>query len=204
LLEHKLDLSTPDLRFDEDGHRYFLCGKPIPSVSEIIRVAAITDYTTIDPNILQRARDYGTFVHEATHAADLNMYGMDPIIHEWVGLRNQVFGIIGKPSPQVFHEQMVLNKSARYAGRTDRIYQFDRHTFAIVDIKTGQFNEKECGLQLFGYAEALHDMLGYKPRIRTFIAGLPRDGQAKLHEIQWRDFYTYFFSCLNVLNFRRI
>ena len=191
-------------RFEKETHRYIFDGRVVPSVTQIISDAGFSFFRDVPPDVLRKAADFGTAVHEATEAYDLGMLGnVEPRCMEkvavWEMIRDE---LLGSDTPDdTLVEQLVFNKSQFYAGRVDRIYDFRtlHHCIYILDIKTGAYDEKYCGLQLAGYAEAVRSMLG-PVAIKTFIADLKAE---KLHRITWADYSNYFFSALNVFNFKR-
>ncbi|OGP65007.1 MAG: hypothetical protein A3K22_02185 [Deltaproteobacteria bacterium RBG_16_42_7] len=46
---------------DKTTHTYTLNGEPIVSVSQVI--SPLSDFSSIDPDVMKRAKDYGTAVH---------------------------------------------------------------------------------------------------------------------------------------------
>ena len=54
-----------NLTFQEDGHIYRLNGVEIPSVTEILKEAGLSDMSKIPASVLERALNFGKAVHKA-------------------------------------------------------------------------------------------------------------------------------------------
>jgi hypothetical protein len=66
------------LVFTQEDHTYRLDGEPLPSVSRI--KSPLTDFSMVDPEVLQRAADFGTACHKMVElhlAGQLDMSSLD-------------------------------------------------------------------------------------------------------------------------------
>ena len=63
-------VTSEELVFQEKGHKYFLDGEEIPSVSEITRFLSREVYGEIDSITLSRAAEKGTAIHKLTETLD--------------------------------------------------------------------------------------------------------------------------------------
>ena len=53
------------IKYVEETHQYFIGKREVPSVSKLVSFAVGDTYTSIPQDVLQRASEYGTAVHEA-------------------------------------------------------------------------------------------------------------------------------------------
>ena len=74
-------LTIPGGTFDEDTHTYRdLSGRYIPSLTQVLKLQGLSDYSAVDPAVLENAARRGTEVHQL--AAAYNKFGdVDP---SWV------------------------------------------------------------------------------------------------------------------------
>lgn len=57
-------IESAPIKFEEIGHGYFLEGQKVPSVTTLLKEGGIaTDYSAVDPVILERARRRGEAIH---------------------------------------------------------------------------------------------------------------------------------------------
>lgn len=122
-----------NLTFDEAAHKYQLDGRPIPSVTQIIKEAGLTGHYKGTA-----ARDRGTRIHTATEVYDTLGVIMDtaeaPYVEAWAKFRTD------NKVQIIASEQAVCNKEHWYAGTLDRIISLIVAGFpitAILDIKSG-------------------------------------------------------------------
>ena len=58
-------MSEFQLTFEEEGHRYTLDGRQVPSVTQILK--PLDCFENVPPDLLERARELGSHVHLACH-----------------------------------------------------------------------------------------------------------------------------------------
>jgi len=58
------------LTFDKESHAYYLDGRRVPSVTQVLTAAHLIDYTFLPEYVRDNALDRGTKVHAATRAYD--------------------------------------------------------------------------------------------------------------------------------------
>lgn len=170
------------LVFTEEGHSYALDGKPIPSVTSILKkVGATSAFYSGDGS----AMDRGTRVHEATEMMDA--LGMRPAdfpadirdrLEDWEMFKNALNTHILRI------EQKVYSEKYWYCGTLDRLVEINGMPF-ILDIKTGQ-KAKWHPFQLAAYALAFeeieHGIVNSGIIVRLTPAGYKIDA--------WSDFDT--------------
>lgn len=59
------DFPTPELEYDDEFHAYYVNGKYLPSVTQLLDKG---EYDDVDKKILEYAQDKGTIVHEEIEA----------------------------------------------------------------------------------------------------------------------------------------
>lgn len=162
-----------DVKYDDKAHAYTVNGKPVPSVTQIISWYQGNKYAEVPADILQRAKDYGTGVHEAIekYINTLEVDGYEDAVAQYAVLEEE--HRIGITSTE-----QIVNYGERYAGRYDMIGEVDGDA-SMIDIKTTYRLDKEyLGLQLGLYRMALQ-----KP-LKCFCVWLPKKGKAQLVEIE--------------------
>lgn len=72
---------APTLTFEEDTHTYRLDGMVVPSVTQILKELGFVDFSGIDPEVLRKKAELGTYVHkccELLFQQDLDIENVDP------------------------------------------------------------------------------------------------------------------------------
>lgn len=188
----------PELRFIEDGHRYYLEYEDgsvefIPSVSEIIK--PLEDYSMVDPLAMHRAAEFGTNVHKAI---ELYLKGLLDEEKLDEGLRKplngfkawfvpllsgEAWGEVGLPE-DFASEEKHYHKKLKYAGTIDLIIRAD----SIIDFKTRKYNPVVDPVRLAAYKAMLPDF----PPLSTNVLEIDVEGNCKLvnahHKSAWGAF----------------
>lgn len=168
-------LNGKTLCFDPEKHAYSVDGIIIPSVTDIVHPFSESEYSDINPMILQQAAVKGAEVHEACELID---YGMDEIdiSPEWIGYIKAYFEFLHDYIP-VWEaiECPLFNEKGGFAGRLDRAGIINGQN-AIVDIKTVLSVSKVmmasyCA-QTYAYGETYYGSESYK----RYILLLKKDG----------------------------
>lgn len=125
-----------DIFFDEAEHIYLVDGQEVPSVTEILKPLH-RSYSSINPSVLEYARNRGSAVHEALEMYDLGGdFEVTPETAPYIKAYIE-WAQIYKPK-WVGVEQIVYNEDYNYIGTLDRIGTLNGTEFAVVDIKTSQ------------------------------------------------------------------
>ena len=176
-----------NLDFNKERHEYRLAGTRLPSVTQVI--SPLQDFSKIDPDVLERARQFGIAVHLACELWDQNILDIEaldpqlvPYLEAWKLFRNQtgleIEGI----------EVKMASSIMGFAGKADRIGRIKkgRGMMRVVsDIKTGDAIYDVVGLQLAAY-KALWNEANPKARVVGKISvRLGADGKYKLD--WWND-----------------
>ena len=77
------EIKGEQLEFIEDGHIYLYGGIILPSITTILKAKFGGKYTNVSRDVLQRASELGTQVHEAIEDYEKRGYEMRIIIHLW-------------------------------------------------------------------------------------------------------------------------
>jgi hypothetical protein len=149
------------MHFDEATHTYTIGGKPVPSVTGVLKEAGLIDTTWYSPEAAQR----GTFVHQACALYDRDELDVDaldpqlsPYLEAWVKFRQQsqvALAIIEQPFYSLEHG---------FAGTVDRAWLDGKH-FVVCDIKSGPL-PKWLPLQLAGYSILINAFSGMGIELR--------------------------------------
>jgi hypothetical protein len=119
----------------DEFHKYFLDGKPIPGVTEVISGCGLSDFSMVRQEVLELAQLRGTFVHRTCEFFDQGDLLEDtlspvlvPYLEAWKKFRKET----GFRPTKI--EAMGYSGIHWFAGQVDRIGLIRRKP-AIVDIK---------------------------------------------------------------------
>lgn len=177
---------VPTVRFEPEEHRYYLepSGEEIPGVTRALEECGLTDFSMVPRDVLARAQERGTFVHNAIHWYEdgvLDDSSLDEETHgylmAYLAFKNQM-----RFTPLMV-EKFVHNLERRWAGRVDGVGLIERLDAGVddtvVDYKSGLVLPAHR-LQLAAYVSGLPDPRKY----RRMTVGLQSDGRFKVHEYQ--------------------
>lgn len=166
------------IEFDEDKHLYYVGGKQIPSVTDIL-APLHRSYGKINPSVLEYAAKRGTAVHEALQMLDLTgdlewTPEITPYIQaylEWCAVYKPTWLAV---------EKIVYSDDLGYAGTLDRMGYLNDGKLAVVDIKTSQPTKEayiSVCLQTLAYAYASVENYSEVNRYGLFLM---KDGKYRL------------------------
>ena len=201
--------AVPELIFQEAGHKYFLNGTEVPSVTTVLQ--PLVDYSHVPPAVLAAAADLGTKVHRACELFDhddLVMDALDPrlvgYVAAWARFKRETGFVVE------FNEHRVYSTIYRCAG------QFDRVGLMIgmlgkprgqVEIKTTADFMPSFGPQTAGY----HQLIGESglmdkrthAALRRWVVQLREDGSYRLEAYTDPADLSVFTSCLCLYHWRQ-
>ena len=192
--------NTPELDFIESTHTYTLYGQKIPSVTQLMAPLSAAAYNGIDTEVLNRAADKGTEVHQA--AENYANFGIEDISPErrdyFEGFRkwfDEVKPVVVSTEFKTYHKYLI------YGGTVDLLAYIDDMLY-VIDYKTTYRVEKMLTrVQLEAYKQALlsHGI----PVTRKAVLHLQKNGKAKLleYEPDDDDAWQTFWSLVNVNNY---
>lgn len=191
---------TPELSFLESTHTYTLFNQKIPSVTQLMAPLTAAAYNGIDTEVLNRAADKGTEVHQA--AENYINFGIEDISPEhrgyFEGFRkwfDEVKPVVVSTEFQTYHKYLI------YGGTVDLLAYINGHLY-VIDYKTTYSVEKMLTrVQLEAYKQAL--ITHAIPVERKAVLHLRPNGTAKLLEYEPDDTEAWeaFGSLVNVNNF---
>ncbi len=155
-----------DFRFDLARHLYLVHGRPVPSVTQVLHAADLSaDYSTVAPEVLERKRIIGEYVHKATQYLDegcLDLRTVDTEIQPYLAAYQRFVDESGF-RPRLIEHRLVGNINGMLCGGT-----VDREgTMAgklwIIDLKCIERVYPSFALQTAGY-----ELLLPKPVVPPF------------------------------------
>lgn len=191
--------AIPDagLTFDEELHRYYVEGRWIRSVTQVLNIITGPIYARIPPPILDFAKVRGSNVHGWTELLDLGeaeTFGPTiraedgtilhedhaewPYVQAWLRFREES-GFL----PEII-EQRLYHPRLRYCGTVDRIGLLHGRR-ATLEIKTVASLAAWVGLQTAGYHEAFNHGRDRSEQARDrYAVQLKKDGSYRLEQYQ--------------------
>lgn len=156
------------VKYIDETHQYFIGDKEVPSVSKLVEFACGCSYENISPEVLKKAAEYGTSVHDAIEYYET--YGeIKPGLEVQV---NSYKELKAKYLLDVKNMEQIVTDGKNFAGRYDILDTNNE----LWDIKTTSkvYQEKwEWQLSLYSY--------GLKLKSKTaYILYIPKKGKAKV------------------------
>jgi hypothetical protein len=172
------------IHFDEARHRYFADGRPVPSVSTVIEVLGLADFSMVPARRLREKAEIGTFVHQATAYLDrgtLDWTSLHPLIRPYIEAYAQ-FKLEANWEPRQIEERSLACVNGLYYGMTpDRVGLLNGRP-AVGDLKcTAGGEDPAWGVQLAGYALGLPEPAERPREYLRFVIHLSPEGKYKLY-----------------------
>lgn len=169
---------TNNLTFDSAGHEYRLNGRPLPTVSQIVKLITGDTYAGIPKHILNKAAAFGTAVHKAIELYNETFiikytddFKMAYCLSQWVKLKSE-FDEIKQNETMVHYRDL-------FAGTFDSI-AVKNGELVLIDYKTtNRFHRESVTIQLNLYRIAYEWMTGKKIR-RLAAVWLPKHRPGKI------------------------
>jgi hypothetical protein len=180
------------LTFEQESHTYKWNGRPMPSVTQILRV--IENFSMVDPDLLEKARRFGSHVHLATDLFDRGELDEESLDANLLPYLNAYKKFLSETGFVVTHsEQRVYNARYKYCGTLDKRGTWKNTTW-VLDLKSGAV-PRSVGPQVAAYQMACDE----KPRKRLCLQ-LMRNCY-KLHRCDDLTDWSIFLSCRNIHQF---
>lgn len=186
-----------NLTFNEELHEYRLDGVVIPSVTQLIKEAGLSNFDMVNPDLLLRSIQFGKAVHKAIELKSkgtLDELTVDPIIsayaYQW---EKFVKDFEYKQSTTEFRS---VNTALKVGYCLDSVGVIGDQS-ALVDIKTGSPKPADL-IQVSGY--------GYLyPSQRLLIVYLNYDSYKveEIKRLERKKYERIFLSCFNLWNFKK-
>lgn len=157
-MDYTIELNGRTLEYFDDGHIYLVDGVIVPSITTILSAKFCKRYDGIDRNILRRASEKGTAVHDA-----IQRYCEDGEITDIPEIRGfrflqktYGFKVLENETPVI----LLLDGEPISAGRLDMVIQMNEET-GLADIKrTASLDKEYLAYQLNLYRIAYRQSYG--------------------------------------------
>lgn len=156
------------IEYLDDEHIYLVDGVIVPSITQIVKINNPNKYSTVSLEVLKKAADKGTEVHEAVE--EYALHGTESDLPEVRGFKflqkHYKFTVESVELPVLLfrHDEPCA------AGRMDLLIRNENGDLGIADIKrTSNFDKDYLAYQLTLYRRAF--MQSYDQEIK-FLAGL--------------------------------
>lgn len=180
-------MPAPQLHLERDVDAYHVKGQRVPSVTEILALAGLVDFTSVPVEVLQAAADRGRLAHAHTARLDAAPEGVS-LVESLLSVPDEIQGYAKAWlrfrddtgfSPLLI-EQPVVSCAYGYAGTLDRFGVVPDATIYLIDLKTGSSLPTWVGLQLAGYEQALREsspLMAKGDRVQRLAVRLRADGE---------------------------
>jgi len=186
------------LTFQEEGHIYKVDGVEIPSVTQVLKAAGLSNFDHVNQHVLEKSIQFGNVVHKTIELkckGTLDESSVNDVIKPYITQWDKFCLDYQYFSKQV--EYRAYNSSLRVGFCIDNLGFIHATDTAIVDIKTGQPKAADI-IQACAY--------GYLyPVTRLFLLYLNPDSY-KAFEIKRSDRKKgeqIFLSCLSLYNYKK-
>ncbi|MGH9351245.1 MAG: hypothetical protein ACRD2G_03655, partial [Terriglobia bacterium] len=172
-----------DFRFDSDRHLYLVNDRVVPSVTQVLHAAGLSaDYSTVAPEVLERKRIIGEYVHKATQYLDegsLDLATIDPEIQPYLAAYRQFINDSGF-RPRLVEHRLVGNINGMLCGGTVDREGMMAGKLWIIDLKCIERLYPSFALQTAGYELLLPKPVTPPFRYTRAVLQLRASGSYKL------------------------
>ena len=173
-----MKLSHSKVRFDSDTHTYTLDGRELSGITSLLDRQLFKDkYSGIPDEILQKAAERGTLIHQQCEMADEGF----PVVSD-----EAINYMLLKQKYNLRHEESeyLVSDNENYASCIDKVYRYDDNTFFLGDIKTTyKLNKEYVQWQLSIYAH-LFEKQNKGAKVSSIFAIWLRGATHQLVEIE--------------------
>ena len=172
--------------FHEDEHLFFLDGKRLPSVTELLGPLQEESFKAIAPSVLKAAADRGTAVHEICEAMDYDLDYEELIAPDLAPYVDAYDEFLMDHSVEWLGVEAPVHFFGQYAGIVDRFGYIDGDP-VVLDIKTVQQPSIEqkvaVSCQLYAYDRAIKACFNcFRTPAKHYALYLKKDGTYKLFD----------------------
>lgn len=187
------------LAFDEAAHRYTVQGRTVPSVTQILD--PLCDFSMVDRQALERARQLGTAVHRMIELEVAGTLDESTVRGPLVGFLQQWREFVKVTGFRMLHCELRLYSSRYgYAGTMDLHGMLDDET--LIDTKSGA-TPKTAGLQTAAYHQLGVENSIFPPTTRRRVLDLKENSWRLTKPYTGTGDLRVFLSQLNVHNWQR-
>ena len=137
--------------FDEEKHEYSIDGKIIPSVTDICSPISSDRFNSIPQQILERARNRGSLVHELCEeyllTGDIEVEELDPEVLNYIYSFVEWYKTY---RPKILYTELQIF-SEEFCGTLDLVAEIDNKILLIDYKTTSVIDKKSLSVQLCGY-----------------------------------------------------
>ena len=133
-----MELKESGVVFTQEEHTYHLGDKQLYGITGLLSAKLFPNkYANVSEEVLKRAADYGTSVHQQCELID--SLGIDPSSEEglnYVSLRDE---------NRLIHEasEYIVTDKKHYVSAIDKVFRSGKDSFILADIKTTYEPDKE-------------------------------------------------------------
>lgn len=142
-----MKLTKSRVVFDSDKHTYTLDGKQLSGITSLLDRQLFKDkYSGIPEEILRKAAERGTLVHQCCEMADEGFPVTSKEALNYLALK-------AKHNLRIEESEYLVSDNKDYASCIDKVYRYDEDIFFLGDIKTTyRLNKEYVTWQLSIYA----------------------------------------------------
>lgn len=173
----KHELSKSMVVFDQEHHTYSLTGKPLHGITPFIKWAYPLTYSDIPEDVLNKAAERGSLIHEQCELAD--SLGITPTIQEALAYLE----IKKQKGLETLANEYLVSDNKDIASSIDVVFK----DYSLADIKcTSQIHVPNVTLQLSIYAYLFELNNKDVKAGKLYVIWLPKTqyGQPKLMELK--------------------
>lgn len=187
--------------YNDENHLYRLDGQVIPSVTQVLSLVGITDYSHIPSDKRESSMRFGTAVHLATSLWDKNDLDettlspmIIPYLDGWKKFLSDTKARI------VQNEEPSYSPKYRYGFKIDRILEIHKR-LTVVDIKTSADPQQGTDLQLAAYYAGWNEGRKRNEQALDRIAiHLTNEGKYKIEPYKNKNDVNEWLTCLFMYN----
>lgn len=140
----KTKLKNCGVKFNQEKHEYWLNGKQLQGITGVLERRLFPDkYKFVSKELMERAAERGTFIHEQIELAD--SLGVKPDVTEVQNYQKlkEEYGL------KILENEYTVSDLENYATNIDGVYDVEENVVDIADYKTtSKFDKESVSWQL--------------------------------------------------------
>ena len=163
--------------FDSEHHTYTLNGKQLSGITSLLDRQLFKDkYSGIPEDILRKAAERGTYIHQCCELADEGFPSDCKEAMNYLNLKS-------KYNLRIEESEYLVSDNVYYASCIDKVYRYDDNTFYLGDIKTTYKLNKEYVMWQLSIYAYLFEKQNPGTRVSSIFAIWLRGETAQLVEL---------------------